>query len=270
MDDQPKEISVNSDLTPIIIITFFLLIVAIGIILLVLVYQKKQLQNLREKEQLKLLFDKEILETKLEIQEQTFRNISQEIHDNIGQELSLARLTINMIDYHSPEEAKEKLENTSYLIGNAIQNLRNLSRSMNADYISELGLPLAIEKELDMIRKTGRFAVHFEKPKQRPVMSHQHEVLLFRIFQELINNILKHSNATEISTEINDDGRFFLRVADNGKGFDVSGLEQQSTGEVGSGLRNMKYRSKMIGAEFLINSETGKGTTATISLPHTK
>ena len=269
MDELSKKISLNSDLTPIIVITFFLLVVAISIILLVLVYQKRQLQNLREKEQLKVLFEKEILETKLEIQEQTFRNISQEIHDNIGQELSLARLTINMIDQNAPDEAKEKLANSSYLIGNAIQNLRNLSRSINADYITELGLTLAIEKELEMIRKTGRFAVRFERPKQPPVLSHQNEVLLFRIFQELMNNILKHSNATEISVDMKDDeDKFVLRVIDNGKGFDTSKLEQQNIEDAGSGFRNMKYRSKMIGAEFSISSEPGKGTIVIISLPH--
>src|SRR5215216_148874 len=108
MDKISKEVSVISGVTPIIIITLFLLIVAIGIIMLVLVYQKKQLQYLREKEQLKVTFEKEILESKLEIQEQTLKNISQEIHDNIGQVLSLAKLHINTMSVDDPEALVEK------------------------------------------------------------------------------------------------------------------------------------------------------------------
>ncbi|HVZ96642.1 MAG TPA: hypothetical protein VG847_07190, partial [Chitinophagaceae bacterium] len=82
-------------MTTILIITIFLVAVATGIIFLVLVYQKKQLQYINEKKQLQAAYEKEILESKLEIQEQTFKTISQEIHDNIGQALTLVKLNIN-------------------------------------------------------------------------------------------------------------------------------------------------------------------------------
>ena len=95
MDISQKVTLLVSLVTSIFIVTMFLIIVSTGIIMLVLVYQKKQLQYLREKEQLKVTFEKEILGSKLEIQEQTLKNVSQEIHDNIGQVLSLAKLNIN-------------------------------------------------------------------------------------------------------------------------------------------------------------------------------
>ena len=92
-----------------------MLIVATGIVLLVLVYQKKQLQYLREKEQLKISFDKEILESKLDIQEQTFKNLSQEIHDNIGQVFSLAKINVNTMDCDDVDGLREKI-NTCKLL----------------------------------------------------------------------------------------------------------------------------------------------------------
>ena len=88
---------------------------------------------MREKEQLKVDFEKQILESKLEIQEQTFRNISQEIHDNIGQVLSLAKLTINTMDVNDTTILKTKIDNSKSLVGKAIEDLRNLSRNLNTE-----------------------------------------------------------------------------------------------------------------------------------------
>src|SRR5947199_9396553 len=92
----------------IILASIFLLIVAVGIILLVFIYQKKQLLYIAEKEQIKADFEKQILESKLEIQEQTFKNISQDIHDNIGQLLSIAELTISSMESSSAENSPRK------------------------------------------------------------------------------------------------------------------------------------------------------------------
>ncbi len=92
MDNLSREVNI------IIVSCIFLIIVAVGIIILVLIYQKKQLQFVQEKEQFKIILEKEILEAQLEIQEQTLKNISQEIHDNIGQTLSLAKLNLNTIN----------------------------------------------------------------------------------------------------------------------------------------------------------------------------
>ena len=258
----------STDLTPILVITLFLLIVAIAIVLLVVIYQKKQIQGIREKEQLKVLFEKEILESKLEIQEQTFKNISQEIHDNIGQELILAKLTISTMNYSDTLEVQEKLESTGQLLGKAIQDLRHLSKSLNADYISELGLAKAIENEIDTLKKTGRFHASFQKPGTAHLLSHQHEVLLFRIFQELLNNIIKHSNATNIVVAIEgSEDEFIFRMSDNGDGFNVFEMDERSIEASGSGLKNMKNRSKMMGAGFQLDSEEGKGTNVRITLP---
>src|SRR5215213_4553470 len=145
IDTFPNEVLIISVVTSIFIITVFLVIVATGIIVLGLVHQKKQLQYLREKEQLKVAFEKEILESKLEIQEQTLKNVSQEIHDNIGQILSLAKLTINTMNHTEPETLQEKINDSKQLVGKAIQDLRDLSKSLDTDYVTQMGLIKSIE-----------------------------------------------------------------------------------------------------------------------------
>jgi two-component system, NarL family, sensor kinase len=259
----------NPELTPILVITLFLVIVAIGIVMLVLLYQQKQMQNIKEKEQLKALFEKEILESKLEIQEQTFKNISQEIHDNIGQQLIFAKLTMNTIDLNGQTEIKEKIDSTNHLITRALQDLRNLSKSLNADNIADLGLVKAIENEIEIIKRTGKYVMIFNKEDTASNLSSQQELILFRIFQETLNNIVKHSSASEIFVEIkNSDEGFVLQVKDNGNGFDTSEMEEKGTGKKGLGIRNMKNRTQLIGGDFTLTTGKGIGTSIKISLPY--
>lgn len=266
MDEVSKEIGLSTELAPILVITLFLVIVAIGIIMLVLLYQKKQIQNSREKEQLKVLFEKEILESKLEIQEQTFKNISQEIHDNIGQVLILARLTVNAMECNDQNNLKERIGNTNELLGKALQDLRNLSKSLNAENIAEIGLVKSIANEVELIKKTGKYNVNLKLEEISFALSHQHEVIVFRIFQEILNNIIKHSNATEINVEMAGlADRLVLQVADNGQGFDP--FAEKKEAQPGSGIRNMKNRASMIGAHLSLTSEVGNGTVITMTLP---
>jgi len=141
-----------SDPSLVILLTILLLIVAAGIIVFVLIYQKKQLQYLSERKQLKADYEKEILESRLEIQEQTMKSISQEVHDNIGQVLSVAKLNLTMVNVdESGEMIQEKINNVSELLRQAIQDLRDLSKSLHSDVIAEKGLLKAIENELLMI-----------------------------------------------------------------------------------------------------------------------
>lgn len=252
----------------IFIITTFLVIVAIGIIVLVLVYQKKQLQYIGEKKQLKDTYEKEILESKLEIQEQTLKYISQEIHDNIGQALSLVKLNINTMNHGEPELLQNKIVDSRQLITKVIQDLRDLSRTLNTDYIMESGLLKVIEYELGMIKKSGVFEVVLETQGDEYRLENQQELILFRIVQESLNNIIKHSRATTISVRILFEPCLFtLIIKDNGVGFDASQLENNNYNKFGLGLRNMLSRANIINASFKLTSTINEGTVITLTLP---
>ena len=241
---------------------------AIGIIMLVLVYQKKQLQYLREKEQLKVTFEKEILESKLEIQEQTFKNISQEIHDNIGQVLSLAKLHINTMNCNEPIALQDKINDSRNLISKAIQDLRDLSKSLNTDYITEMGLVRSVEYELELMRKTGSYEIQLGIEAKPYRLEEQQELIFFRIVQEALHNIIKHAKATAIDVQLIFEPEVFtLKITDNGVGFDASQLELNNYNGSGLGIRNMYNRANMINTDFKLMSTLEKGTTIILTLP---
>ncbi len=262
MDNLSKQVAL------IVIASVFFVIIAVGIIILILVYQKRQLQYLNEKSKMKLNFEKELFKTQLEIQEQTFKNISQEIHDNIGQVLSLVKLNINTMDCDQPKPLREKVNNSKTLITKAIQDLRDLSKSLNTDYVIELGLMRSIEYELEMIRKTGSYKVHFNIMGKAYRLNRQEELIFFRIVQEILHNIIKHARASDINVKaFFDPETFILQINDNGIGFDASGIEADNFEAFGLGIRNMHNRAKMINAVFQLSSTLQKGTTVTLTLP---
>jgi signal transduction histidine kinase len=259
---------ISKEVTLIVLICIFLLIVGVGIVILILIYQKKQLQYLRDKEQLKVTFEKEILESRLEIQEQTFKNISQEIHDNIGQVLSLAKLNINTMDGNNPGDLHEKIQDSRDLITKAIQDLRDLSKSMNTDFITEIGLVKAVEYEMELLKKVKTYHTTLRIEGHPLRLSAQHELILFRIFQEVVNNIIKHAKASEIAIQLCfEHHRLEFEISDNGQGFISPSGHENAPPSDGLGIRNMQNRARLIGADFIIDSTLGGGTHVTLNVP---
>lgn len=245
-------------------ITFFVLVSAFFLIFNQ--YQRKRHIHLQEKKILESQFSQTLLQSQLEIQEQTFKNISQEIHDNIGQALTLAKLNLNTMPAAS-EEQQEKIKTTKELVSKAIVDLRDLSRSLNTDYIVDAGLQNAIQYELGLISKSSSIATHLQSAGEPYRMDKQKELILFRIVQEVLNNIIKHAAATTIHTEIAYlPGKLELTITDNGKGFALP--DQQQENDQGLGLRNMHNRAKLIGASLSLSSTPGNGTTVKIELPN--
>jgi len=245
--------------------SLFVVLILLFIVILLINYYKK---NRRYRENLlKLEYEKtqEVLKAKLEIQEQTFKNISLEMHDNIGQVLSLVKL--NLASVEAPSQATaEIIANTRQLITKVIQDLRHLSHSINADYINEIGLVKAVGNELNLIEKTGAYAVMFSVSGTVIDMERQKELILFRIIQESLHNIIKHARGKLISVDFNyNQTQLAISVKDDGKGFEPGRLKE---GEYFSlGIANMKNRAFMINAAFDITSNAGAGTTIHISVP---
>src|SRR5215218_11500588 len=132
----------------------FILIVLSFLFRFVLLYQKKSISFSTEKQMMQARFQQEILRTQLEIQEQTFKTISQEIHDNIGQMLSLAKMNLSKfeIDPHNSDEAVLSAKN---LVSHAVSSLRDLSKTLNTETIATIGLLKSIDLELQLVEKTA-------------------------------------------------------------------------------------------------------------------
>lgn len=230
--------------------------------------EEKKMNAFREREKLVAqinLHQQELLKTKLEIQEQTYRNISEELHDNIGQTLSLVKLNINTIDVHTPDIAEEQLLESKTLLTKVIQDIRDLAKTLNTDFIDKIGLANAIEQQLHLLKRTGLYATQLSINGDAVKYESQHELVVFRIIQELLNNIVKHAEATSIHVVMNyQTEKLIIIVQDNGKGFDP---EKRQLPEKGLGLRNIHNRIRLINGTVRFASEPEKGTTAIIELP---
>lgn len=245
----------------------FAAVVIFFLLLFMVQFQKRAIIYKSEKQELQYKFQQTLLKSQLEIQEQTLKNISQEIHDNVGQVLTLAKLNLATTSV-AEKAANEKIKTSQQLIGKAIQDLRDLSRSLNTDYVEEMGLIRSIEYELELLQKTGSIETEFSIDGKPLRLDKQKELILFRIVQEAIHNIIKHAEAKKISASIYFNHETVnILVKDNGIGFDLSPLNRSDNQTFGLGLRNMNNRATLIGAKFSITSTIGKGTEVSLQLP---
>jgi len=233
------------------------------IVYFVVLYRNKQLKNKKEQEQLQANFRQELLKTQIEIQEQTLNHTSREIHDNITQVLSFVKLTLGLTKNLNPKETQVKINESRELVGQTINDLRDLSKSLSFEYITSLGLVKTIEKEVERINKSGLIDMTFLVDGEAYTLGEQRELVLFRIFQEALNNALKHSRAKhfKITLQYHSD-LFNLTLEDDGAGFSMETLDNKS----GSGLRNMENRAALIGGVAIINSSPDKGCSVNVTL----
>lgn len=259
----PKEVS---EVISAIVAAIIVLVILISfIITFLIVYYRRYHRHQYEKQQLQARHEQDMLKSELE----TLQNVSQEIHDNVGQVLSLARLNLGALDVNKPSGLEQQIGDVENLLGKAMFDLQRLAKGMNPGYVQEMGLIRCIEYELETIRKSGKFYAQLELDgDMMNKLREQEEIILFRIVQEVINNIIKHAEATSISIYANCQAEAFsLRIIDNGKGFDTFDVKKGKENSSGLGIRNMQTRAKLIGANLLIDSSPGNGTLVTICLP---
>jgi signal transduction histidine kinase len=238
--------------------SLFVLMLMVAVVMLFRIYLKRKNKLLLEKERMSIQYEQTLLQTKLEIQEQTFAYISGELHDNVGQVLSLIRLNLNTLDV--PAESR-KLNLMDELMEKAITDLRNLSHSLDADYIRNNGWEGPIRKLLNQLQDSGKYTTSVKLPDRLPALGNERPIILFRMIQELINNITKHAAAGTIIVEAQrQNDLLVITIQDDGKGFDTNAVSE------GAGLRNLEARAKLINAGLIIQSEPGKGTLVTISI----
>ena len=251
-----------------IVATILILGLIVFTVLILFLYQKKQVAFLQSVESLKLDHEKNLLKTQLEIQEQTFQNISREIHDNIGLSLTLAKLNLNTLDLEKREKSNELILSSVELISKSINDLSDMSKCLNSDALSQQGLLNALQLEVGRIRKLNRFNVEFVIAGNPVFFDSQKELFLFRIAQEALNNIIKHANAQTIVMEVCFGVREIkLSIKDNGKGFRYLENRRCFQENMKAGLANMHIRSSLIDGNMKIESEEGKGTTVIVTAP---
>ena len=209
--------------------------------------------------------EKQLLETKIYVQEEIMEYLSKEIHDNINQILTLAKLNIDSFINDNHDFVKTNLSVSQEYISNAIIELGNLSKSLSADFVLECGLLRSIEMEVERVSKINDVSIIFRAHEEILNPSILSQIAIYRVFQESIKNALTHGKSTEIIiTASYIEKSFTLRIQDNGKGFNISDINK-STQPFHHGLENMKKRIKAVNGKIKIESEINNGTIITIT-----
>ncbi len=251
--------SLSQEVGLVVIASLFLLLVATGIIALMMVYGRKQAAYRFEQTQMRAAFEKELLQAQLEMQERTLQHVAREVHDNVNQTLTLANLHLNAASRESANGTTEKITDTKKLLEKARTDLRNLSRTLNPEAVLAEGFEKAIETELGLIGNTAVFTTGFTVTGEPIELGPEKELLLFRTVQEALQNSIKHSGARRLQVILNyQHNGLRLLIEDDGRG-----LPPSASG--GSGLHNMRHRTKMIGGDLQIDGTAG--TRIQISVP---
>lgn len=218
----------------------------------------------QEKEKLQQQFREQILQTQLEMQEHTFNSISQEIHDNVGQTLSLLKVQLNILQ-QSQTLDMTLLGDASSCVRLAMGDLRDIAHSLNTKRVEQSSLTDLAGKELQKIKRLNMFETILETEGEEQPLKEKTKLVIFRIVQESLQNIIKHSKAKVVKVALNyDHQNVVTTISDDGIGFNLSELH----GKAGLGLQNLLDRALLIGGDARIESFLDKGTKITVTIPY--
>lgn len=231
-------------------------------VLLFLIFQKRknklieekvqsELKHKQEQAEAKRHYQQQIVQTQIEIREETLKNISWELHDNIGQLMTLAKIQVQ-----NAKDNPEKIEQVAKIIGDGLNELRMLSKIINPDVIKNLNLEEAVQLELERFNRLNFIHSTYKSEGDKHEVGDEAGLILFRIMQEFFSNTIKHSQASELEVVLKyTKHTLLISVKDNGKGFDTN-----KNTYTGIGLKNMKSRAALIGATLNITSVLDEGT----------
>src|SRR5437773_4296929 len=247
--------------------TFLILLMAGFIVTILYLYRKKQLVYFKTIEELKLDYEKNLLHTQLEMQEQTLEHIAREIHDNISLSLTLAKLNLNTLDWNQPSRYRNQIDTSLQQISKAITDLSDISKGMNREVITNQGLIEVLRKEITRLREMNLFELDYSISGNAVFMDSQKELVIFRIIQEALNNIIKHAAASSVRLSLDYSfDHIDVSIADNGKGFCKKTVAENKNSN--AGLNNMQKRALLFNGKTTIDSKIGSGTTIFITIPY--
>ena len=224
-------------------------------------FQKRKSKLLLDQINQQKAFDEEISKSQTEIQEETLKHVGRELHDNVGQLLAYANMQLNALAAKVPKDMKGNVDETTQIVKDSLTEVRALSKSLNSDVLSNMGLEASIENELQRLKRMDFSATELiVKGERRELNDKKHGIILFRILQEFFSNSVKYSEADEIKVILDyQANQLVITASDDGNGFDMASVKK------GSGLINMISRAELIGAIFKIESQLKEGVNVTLT-----
>jgi two-component system NarL family sensor kinase len=244
--------------------TVAMLALAGSIILFVVYYQKKMIQEQLKRQQLELNFQQKMMEATLESEENERRRLAGDLHDSVGGMLSTIRVGLATIARQLPDP--QLIEQSKQMLDETLTSVRRISLDLMPSTLEKFGLIPALKEICERFQSASLITVNFHEPREIPTMSMGRELKVFRIVQELINNAIKHAQATEINVTVSEGDYLRIAVEDNGKGFNPA--LSHSSGSSGLGLYNMENRARLLNAKLEFDTQSEQGSKITLTVPY--
>lgn len=245
----------------IVVTTMMIVLLMAGAIITVIIANRRHVQQEVKIAQMAINYEKELRVVESEVQEQTLNNISRELHDNIGQLLTLMRIQMEQEKLDNPL-LTDTLNSVDDTLTDTIQQVRMLSHSLNSEVLEQNGLLQMIKQEVKRLQQFKKLNVEWETDDKEPDLTKDQRIMAFRIFQEILNNILKHSKASNVLISLQSSPNFTLMVKDNGVGFDLQQIMRTGSG---AGIVNMTKRAALAHMHFHIDTVVGQGSAFSLS-----
>ncbi len=208
----------------------------------------------------------ETLQAMVNGKEEERKHLAKELHNHIGSLLATVKVNLNGLKSTNEDKQQAIVE----LVDQACQDIRNISHELNMGVSEKFGLVPALEELVRHLRKVNEMTVEFSAALDNVYINAQSEILIYRITQELVSNVLKHAQASELSislTGFEKNNLVNILVEDNGSGFEPDNPDHE---DKGIGLDSLEEIVQRLDGVFDIDSRAGQGTTVSIDLPLAK
>ena len=237
--------------------TIGMLALTIGLIVFISFHQRKVIRYQQQLQQLEQDQQKTLLNASIRLQEEERQRIAADLHDDAGPLLATARLYLNENFVNLDKQTQlQSIYNAKQIIDDTIQLIRNISHSLMPPTLKNFGLESAVNDLFQKISGSGSMNASSRFHDYRERLKPENELIIFRIIQELVNNILKHSNASFIHLTQNTSGqRFFIRLHHDGRGLTQADFEKLGKSNVGLGLKNIQSRLKVLQGKIFFEKD---------------
>jgi two-component system NarL family sensor kinase len=253
--------SSNDAVLIIVFITLIIFLLVSVVIFVALLSQRRSLQQQTKMANMQLEYQKELRTIETETQEQTLSYISGELHDNISQQITVLSLQVEKQKLVYPD-MEEPLMPVTQTIRTIAEQVRLLSHALSNDFIVRHGFVASITQEVLRLQQLDKLQLHWQHDGSQPALSPDQELVLFRIFQEVMNNALKHASAANIYITLKGSAGAVFELKDDGRGFDLQRMLQHGKGH---GLKNIIKRAELASLRCHIDAAEGKGCTYVIT-----
>jgi two-component system NarL family sensor kinase len=237
--------------------TIGMLALTIGLIVFIIFHQRKVIRYQQKLQRMEQDQQKLLLNASIRLQEEERQRIAADLHDDAGPLLATARLYLNenLVNLDKTTQL-QSIYNAKQIIDDTIQLIRNISHSLMPPTLKNFGLESAVNDLFQKISGSGSMNASSRFHDYRERLQAENELIIFRVIQELVNNILKHSNASFIHLTQNTSGnKFFIRLHHDGRGITQNDFNKLNKSNVGLGLKNIQSRLKVLHGKIFFEKD---------------